>query len=176
MFLSKSRSGIYQLYYKDPMGQRQKVSTRTTSKVQAIEFLRSFKVENSKATKPLKERLQKFTEESLEYAKATYAPLTRDMYKRSLAYLQALVGDKYLEQITPREVDLFKAKRLNQVRPASVNIGLRCLKAAFTTAIRWKLLRENPCGGIRMATFPDEVPIFLTAEEFHKLLSSIEEK
>jgi site-specific recombinase XerD len=174
MFLSKSRSGVYQLYYRDPTGQRQKVSTRTTSKVHAVEFLRNFKVENSEATKPLKERLQQFAEEFLEYAKVTYSPLTCDMYKRSFAYLQAQVGDKYLNEITPRELDLFKAKRLSQVRPASVNIELRCLKAAFTTAIRWKLLMENPYRGIRMATFPEEAPIFLTAEEFQELLSTIE--
>jgi integrase len=174
MFLSKSRSGVYQLYYRDPTGQRQKVSTRTTSKVHAVEFLRNFKVENTEAAKPLTERLQQFAEEFLEYAKVTFSPLTCDMYKRSFAYLQAHVGDKYLNEITPREMDLFKAKRLSQVRPASVNIELRCLKAAFTTAIRWKLLMENPCGGIRMANFPEEAPIFLTVEEFQELLSTIE--
>jgi integrase len=176
MFLSKSTSGVYQLYYKDPAGHRQKVSTRTTSKIHAVEFLRTFDLEHAQATKPLRKRLKEFAEEFLEYARATYAPLTRDMYRRSIAHLQAQVGDKYLQEISPREIDLYKAKRLSQVRPASVNIELRCLKAAFNTSIRWKLLNDNPCAGIRMVPVPDQAPTFLTAEEFQQLISIMDEK
>ncbi len=53
MFLSKSTSGIYQLYFIDSLtGKRRKVSTHARMKSDAINFLRSFQEE--KLQKPVR--------------------------------------------------------------------------------------------------------------------------
>ena len=175
MFLSKSRCGVYQLYYKDESGKRQKKSTRTKSKVGAVEFLRKFDLVHVQAEKYVRKTLGEFSREFLEYARGTYAPQTCDVYHRTLVYLLACLGEKDLYDITSRDIDLFMTTRLSKVRAVSVHIELRTLKAAFNTAIRWKLLKDNPCKGIRMPSVPEQTPMFLTAEEFQDVLRSIDE-
>lgn len=46
MFLSRRSSGFYYLWYEDEFGRRRKVSTKTTLKSEAVEFLRTFKRES----------------------------------------------------------------------------------------------------------------------------------
>lgn len=72
MFLSKStsKSGIYQLYFKDSItGKRRNVSTHTRMKSDAIEFLRPF--EEEKTRKPLSMTLSQFTADFPSYAERT---------------------------------------------------------------------------------------------------------
>ena len=43
MFLSKSKSGYYYIWYKDERGKKCKISTRTKSKREAYQALANFK-------------------------------------------------------------------------------------------------------------------------------------
>jgi integrase len=61
------------------------------------------------------------------------------------------------------------------VRPVSVNVELRMLKSAFSTALRWKLISENPCRDVPFAQVPDQAPIFITPADFGKLIQAISE-
>ena len=65
--------------------------------------------------------------------------------------------------------------RAKEIRPISVNIELRALRAAFNTAIRWKLLAENPTKGCTPLPVAEVSPIFFTKESFQQLLDSITE-
>ena len=47
MFLSR-RNGIYYLWYTDEAGRKQKVSTRVSSKSEAVKFLRDFRLKSKK--------------------------------------------------------------------------------------------------------------------------------
>jgi len=80
-----------------------------------------------------------------------------------------------LTAVTPRHVEAFKAHRLKLVKPVSVNQELRAMKAAFNTAIRWKLIYENPVVEVRQATIPQEPKAFFTPQDFQKLILTIEE-
>jgi integrase len=61
----------------------------------------------------------------------------------------------------------------NKRKAVSVNIELRALKAAFSVAIRWKLIDENPCALVEQLPTPDETPHFFTPADFEKLLGAI---
>ena len=65
--------------------------------------------------------------------------------------------------------------RAKEIRPISVNIELRALRAVFNTEIRWKLLAENPTKGCTPLPVAEVSPIFFTKESFQQLLDSITE-
>jgi len=61
------------------------------------------------------------------------------------------------------------------VKPVSVNIELRTLRAAFKTAKRWKLIESNPFSDVELVATPDQAPHFLTVQDFERLLGCIAE-
>jgi site-specific recombinase XerD len=85
--------------------------------------------------------------------------------------LQAIAGDCPLRVLTPEHIDRYKTHRLGQVSPVSVNVELRALRSAMSTAMRWKLIDANPFANIRLVKTPDAVPSFLSKADFQKLLS-----
>ena len=78
--------------------------------------------------------------------------------------------------ITPRDADLFRTIRSQEVSPVSVNIDLRTLKASFSTAVRWKMLPESPFKGTKLLRIPERPPRYFTKEEFEQLVSVIREQ
>ena len=173
MFLARRSSGIYYLWYDDEFGRRRKVSTKTKLKSEATEFLRTFK--RKSVVKVKQKRLADFTKEFLAYTQTTYSPATHDIYRRVLALLEKQVGNIPIGAITTRHIDQYKATRLKTIKPVSVNIELRSLRAACATAKRWKLITENPCSEVRQIPVPDEPPVFFSVADLEKLLVVIEE-
>jgi hypothetical protein len=57
---------------------------------------------------------------------------------------QAALGDRPLRQVVARDVQHHVARRLTEVRPASVNRELAFLKRAYNVAIADGLLETNP--------------------------------
>lgn len=98
------------------------------------------------------------------------------MHKRSLNLLVQLVGNKLLSSLTSKEVDLYRSRRAIGHSPTTVNIELRCLRAAFSTAVRWKLVPENPFKAVPLLRVPDQLPTYFSKEEFHKFISAIREQ
>ena len=76
-----------------------------------------------------------FSKEYLEYAKVNKAPTS---YKRNVVSMKKLVkafGDYYLNEITPPDIEKYKAQRRSHVAPATVNRELECLSHMFTMAV-----------------------------------------
>jgi integrase len=173
VFLSKSHSGYYYIWFKDERGKKCKVSTRTKLKGEAYEALANFKGLTKKEPKAL--GLKEFTSEFLSYASATYSIATVDMYRRTLSNFAGINGNYPLRKITARHIDEYKTNRLKCIKPVSVHIELRALKASFNTAKRWKLLSENPSEESPLPSVPEHAPVIFTLEDFQKLLKVIQE-
>ena len=175
MYLSRRSNGIYYLWYEDELGRKHKVSTRSTLKAEAIKFLREFKVSLVRTHKD--KSLAEFVTEFLAFAEATYSPKTTDIYRRAFGILKKQTGDLTLQNVTPRHIDQYKVSRLgSNIKPVSVNIELRALKAAFNVARRWKLISENPCEGVAQMSTQEEPPIFFTPSDFEMLLGAINQE
>lgn len=58
-------------------------------------------------------------------------------------------SDIYLTEITPYLMERFKAKRIQEVSPATVNRNIQYLKHAFKMAIEWNYLKDNPATTIK---------------------------
>jgi integrase len=83
------------------------------------------------------------------------------------------ISDPHIQNIKPFNIDAYKAHRLKQVSPVTVNVELRTLKAFFNQAIKWELLDKSPFKNIKLLKIPERSPGFLTKEDFLVLLNNI---
>jgi len=176
MFLSKSPSGIYYVYFTDEQGKRQKISTRQTLKTDALKFLQTFKTDASRTrckrkTLLLSEYIGKF----LSFAEGNFAQGTVGIYRSALAKLLSIAGDVPIVSLSPQHFDNYKVERLKTISPTTVNIELRTFRAALNTALRWELIERNPFSRLKFASVPETTPVFFSREDFQKLISFIRE-
>lgn len=79
--------------------------------------------------------------------------------------------DMPLAQITSLDVEKYKEKRSQEVKPATVNKGLQVLSKMFNLAIQWGYMKHNPAKGVKRF---DERPFrrtrILSKEEEERLL------
>ena len=166
--LFKRSNGIYYISYETD-GKRKWKSTKQSLKAEGRKVLLQFK--KQERTSSPNRSLESFTVEFLSYVNGTRSPNTAEIYRRALGHLQKLVGDRHLDSITPRDGDLYRIKRATQVAATSVNIDIRALRAAFSTAIRWKLITQNPFKEVACIRIPERLPLYFSMEDFQKMLS-----
>jgi len=170
--LIKRYNGTYHiLYYAN--GKRRSKSTGHTQKPEALKALTKLRELLSESVGHIS--FEDFSKKFLEFSEANHARKTFDLYKAILARFGAFVRDACLLEITPETIDRYKTKRIREVSPVSVNIELRMLKAAFSTARRWRLLERDPFEGVTFVSVPEQAPLNLTHEDFQKLLSCIKD-
>jgi len=146
-YLFRRNNGIYYIGYFEE-GRRRWKSTGCTTKADALSAFSRFR-EHLRA-KPVEKFLSAFISEFLAHAQATCSRGTAELYRLALDDLLTVTGDVPLTSVTPQHADRFKAVRLSKVSPVSVNVALRTLRAAMNTAVRWKLLENNPFKGLRL--------------------------
>lgn len=117
--------------------------------------------------------LGQFTADYLDHAYQTKEPTTARADSLALRKLMTALGENTpLSQITRQILDRFVASLAQTVKKSSVNVYLRHLKAAFAKAVAWKLLKDNPCQGIKELKYQKGFPRFLTREEVRRLLAA----
>jgi len=92
----------------------------------------------------------------------------------ALRNVERVVKKEYLQDISLDDIEEFKAKRLKKVRPSTVSIELRGLKAAFNLAIRWQMMSSNPVIGISLPKGNDYKVRRLNNREVESLLSVVD--
>ncbi len=176
MFLSKHSNGTYYLWFANEQGKRQRVSTHCKYKTDALRFLQTFKRDEYERCKKARRKLfSEFKKDFLLFASTNFSKGTVAIYETALHNFQQFTGDLPLTAYTPQHFDEYKGQRLKAIKPVTVNIELRTLRAFFNTAVRWKLLESNPFK-IQLVKVPENRPTFLTKVEFQKLLNVIEEQ
>jgi len=98
----------------------------------------------------------------------------------SSAALLKYFRDAPLDRITPEDVERFKTERSQQrsprterqVRPATVNRELACLKALFNFAIKGDLILKNPVCRVKFLAEDNEQMRVLTFQEQRTYLSA----
>ena len=111
-----------------------------------------------------------FAKDYLQWAKVNKKSWDRD--GQLIENLKKDFSGKHLSGITPPLVENYKAKRIQEVKPATVNREVACLKAIFFKAILWgKFKGENPVSK-KVKLFKEENTIvrWLTKEEILELL------
>lgn len=82
-------------------------------------------------------------------------------------------GARTLQEISPLLIEQFKAERLMEVAPATVNKGLACLKALFNKAIDWGLFDGlNPASKVKFLKVDNKRTRYLEKDEIARLIES----
>ena len=105
------------------------------------------------------------------------APRSRDQIKAALDHFERLCKPGRMENITTQTIDQFvSGRRLERgrnpksvVSPATVNQGLRHLKAALRIALEWEYLLKMP--KIRLVREPEKLVQYVIPEHFAKIYS-----
>ncbi len=98
-----------------------------------------------------------------------------DRYIYSIKQLSEFFGRlTKLDEITPKKIDEYKARRLNDVSPGTVNRELQCLRAMINLAAKWNQFRGvNPVSKAGTLKEVREELKAVTYEEEDKLLAAL---
>lgn len=167
------RGECYYIGFKGTTGKISWKSTGCRFKSEALKELTKFK--QGFSSQPKEKSLSQFSQEFLTYASSAYARGTCDIFAIGLKHLMATSGDCGLSQLTMQHIDKYKTKRLQEVKPNSVNAEVRGLRAILNIALRWKLVTENPFANVQLVDVPEMQPSYFSKEDFQRLLSVIKE-
>ncbi len=90
----------------------------------------------------------------------------------NIRLLKKHFSGKYLHEITSKDIEQYKADRLNEVTPSTVNRGLACLKSMYNRAIEWELAESNPALRVKLLRENNKRMRFLEKEEIARLLTN----
>ena len=167
------RSNGYYYVLKTVNNRRVWESTGTRNKAEALKHLFQ---EQKPPTHTPSLRLSQFQDQVISHARTNVAPSTVVLYGYAMRDLIRLVGDHSLTEYTPQMVEQFKVERLREVSPVKVNIDFRTLRAAFSLAVKWGMIPDNPFKKCRQLRIPPKRPVYLTSEEYHKVISVIDKE
>ncbi|MCH7951010.1 MAG: tyrosine-type recombinase/integrase [Candidatus Dadabacteria bacterium] len=116
--------------------------------------------------------LGEFAEEYNKYVRDVKKKRSWSRDRELLSNLCKYFGDKRLSEITPKDIEDYKRMRLKEVKPATINRALSCLKHLFNLAKRWKkYFGDNPVSQVEFFEENNKLERVLTLEEEEKLLA-----
>jgi len=169
MYLSKSRSGIYYIYFRKSDGKKTRYSTHTKIKKLALKFLTTFEkdLQNRKPSNTI--TLGELRKKYLASIEVTHA---KSSYRHSRKCIERLIEfiseDVNINEITKEQVEFFILDIFKRA-PHSASLHLRHLKATFNKSIDWGYLKENPFKGIKLR-IPENNPVFINKEELQLIV------
>lgn len=175
MFISKSnKSPFYQLTY-EVNGKRTTISTRTTSLKEARIFLKNF---NKEIQLPVQQTefvlLSQFRDEYLEYVGTMKSKSYIKSIKLSFRMLMNFTGDKFLTHLDLRTLDKFITTTFARTQMGAA-LYYRSLKSAFSKAVLWNYIHENPFKKIKAPKTLKAFPVFITKTDFELILEKTQE-
>jgi len=173
MFLTKdSKSPFFQVVY-FVEGKRTKKSTKTTVKKDAENFLKQFQLKNISVPQPQKVvsiSLSSFKKEYINYVKQNKTRHYIRSIKLSFKQFMDFIGDIPLNQISTRLIDKFISGIYSR-SPYAAKLYYSTIKAAFTKAVDWNYLNENPFKKIKAPKMSKSFPVFISKSELIEILN-----
>ena len=176
MFISKTKkSPFYQLTY-EVDGRKTTISTKAKNRNDAHLFLINFqKIRDGEIKEQIKSiSLAKFKEEYVEYIKPTKSQSYLRSIKISYKMLIAFTGDLPLRRLDLHTIDKFITHTFART-PRGASLYYRTLKAAFSKAVLWNYLSENPLKKIKSPKVSKAFPVFISETELKAILDNTNE-
>jgi len=176
MFISKiPRSPFYQLIYIID-GKRTTVSTKTSNQKEAYKFMANF---NKESHEPKVQHhsvsLSQFRDEYLECIKLTKSKSYLRSVTLSFKQLISLAGDVSLSRLDLRTLDKFITASFARTK-SGAGLYYRTLKAAFSKAVVWNYLSENPFKKIKSPKVAKAFPVFISEIELRMILGKTQKE
>jgi len=177
MYLVKNnKSRFYQVVY-FVNGKRTTVSTKTANKQKAETFLKNF---TNRPTEPLQKQpqiisLSKFRDEYIAFLCASKSKHYVRSVKLSFDMLIKFSGDIPLNWLDLRTLDKFINTTFSRAQKAA-SLYYRTLKAAFSKAVVWEYLPENPLKKIKTPKVTKQLPVFITLTELQLIIGNTQEQ
>ena len=165
-----------QIWYVDYYYEGRRIRRKIGSKRDAENALAAIKADilrgEYRFKKDRKIRFEDFAKEYLDYAKINKRSWGRD--ESSLKRLLPFFGNMLLSKITPRYIEEYKKKRLDdQVKTGTINRELACLKHMFTIAEKLgKFDDKNPVKQVEFFQERQYVMKILDREEINRLIDA----
>ena len=173
MFITLTKkSPFYQLVY-DIDGKRTSISTKTKSKTEAYKFLVEFQKQLDQPIEKIKSiKLFAFRDEYLSYIQQSKTKHYIRSVKLSFSQFTYVVVDIPLTNISTRLIDQFISEVYSR-SPHAAKLYYATLKAAFSKAIHWNYLNDNPFKKIKAPKVPKSFPAFISENELLEILDNI---
>jgi integrase/recombinase XerD len=171
MFLFKRKNkGIPGYWYIGftEAGKRKNVSTKTKNKAIANNFLINYKRQLQSNVIYLDE----FIPVAMKYAESNLGKKSIWHYRYSLTKLREMSGNKPMHFYRTSDFENYKQLRLESIKPASVNIELRTLKAIFNIALSYGYIETNPLKAVKQIKLPEKINRAFTREQLKLILSN----
>jgi site-specific recombinase XerD len=178
MFISKNKKtyGNYYLYYTGEKGLRKSVSTKTSNRKHALEFLINFKNNQQKSFVPAVKPLEKFSEleeKVMQYVRSNFRKGTQNIYSFAFNSFGKILKDKKLNEITSYDIEYYKSCRLKEVSSTTCNININTLKSIFNIGIKFGWCVRNPVKGIKKINIPQKERLSMNEKEITTLLKVV---
>jgi integrase len=172
MFLTR-RQGTYYLWFTEN-GKRQKVSLRCATKAEALVKVRDWERKRAEPATVIP-TLAEFRTRISDFGRNQFSVSTCRANDGALKTLERIAGNLRLEKFTRLDADTFKQQRLLEVQAVSVNVDIRHLRACFSRAVKWGMLKENPFRECQLVRIPEQEAAYLSQTDFQRLISVIRE-
>ncbi len=182
MFISKSKkSPFFQITY-EVNGKRTTVSTKTRNIKEAYKFMANFTVPNKSMCHDLNEShkqnnsilLLKFKDEYVEHITPTKSISYVRSVRLSFRMLIEFTGDILLNNLEPQIIDKFITHTFVRT-PRGSSLYYRTLKAAFSKAVLWNYIQDNPFKKIKSPKVAKAFPVFISETELQSILKNTKE-
>ncbi|MBM4159274.1 MAG: site-specific integrase [Ignavibacteria bacterium] len=177
MFLFKrKKSGYYYLQFRDEITDKIKaISTHTKYKPDALKFLSNLKTNLKYKSEQCFKILciQDLTKEIINYVTVNFEHSTCQIYSRVLNDMIRIIGNKPVNLIKSKDLEDYKAKRLQEVKSSTVNIDLNTIRAIFNIAIRLELIKFNPAKNIKKLSIPQKENLCFSDVQLKAIIENI---
>jgi site-specific recombinase XerD len=176
MYLTKSkRSPFYQIiFYRD--GKRTSISTKKNLKADAEIVLKQFLLEFDRRAQEILQKsipLSQFAEEYISYCRTIRAT---SYVERSIIpafkKFTSFAGNLSLHQVKPRQVDKFITE-VNSYSTSAACLYYATLKSAFSKAVVWEYISENPFKKIKAPKQVKSIPTFISKQELQRIVDNV---
>lgn len=164
-------------------GQKKMRSLRTTNLRTAKKIIREleerltlgeFDVDASSRMKGRRKKttFDDFLKSYMAYCETNKRPRTVQTDHRFLSDLKKFLNPHYLDDVTAEDLEKLKTRLIGRENwsPTTVNMFLRHVQAAYSYAIKMKMISSNPFQDISQIPVPQRSPKFLSKKQVKKVL------
>lgn len=178
-FLSRCEKGVFYIHFTNPdTGKRTKISTHTKIRSQAelalSHFMKSQSSELIQRCLPKNVKISDLLDLILKAFSSRKSQNTLSLYQLAFKQLIRIMGNKQIISITRFDADYFINSLISgKLQWTSINIYTRHIKSAFSIALSYGLIEDNPFKQIQQLTVPDWIRPVPSNAELLILLKSV---